>query len=333
MKTVTGRTLKIVAMITMFLDHVGAAFFERYILFLQHNGVDAVKYEVESRHPGLWMDFMEDPAFLRDFDALLRLIGRVSFPIFCFLLVEGFFHTRNVGRYLIRLFIFSIISELPFDYAFYGRVYHDSQNVFLTLFIGMLFMYFAEKVLRDPLFFKKMSALAFIPAALTGALSTIRCVSLMFFASMFGIAADFSSPVVMAVMALIGAALGLVIYFILTKKRDVKNKPEIFGVLLVLFITCALAFVLKTDYSVHGVLAIAVIWLCRKMGMTNKDGVMKGCILLFALNYTECTCFFSALLVERYNGEKGKYMKYLYYIFYPAHLTLLFCLRYLFIGV
>ncbi len=68
----------------------------------------------------------------------LRVIGRIAFPIFCFLLVEGFFHTGNIKKYLIRLALFAIIAEIPFDMTFFGElIYWQHQNVFITLFIGL----------------------------------------------------------------------------------------------------------------------------------------------------------------------------------------------------
>ena len=99
-KGISQETLKLIACITMLIDHVGAVFF-----------------------PG----------------SFLRTIGRISFPIYCYLLTEGVFYTKNRSRYGKRLFIGILLAEIPFDFLFYGRLYWGKQSVMLTLFLGYLF--------------------------------------------------------------------------------------------------------------------------------------------------------------------------------------------------
>ena len=96
----TGFQLKLLAMLAMTADHIGAVFFP------------------------------EIP--------LLRWIGRLAMPVLCFFIGEGLRHTRSPRRYLLRLTGFALLSELPFDLAFYGGIEWGHQNVYFTLALGLL---------------------------------------------------------------------------------------------------------------------------------------------------------------------------------------------------
>lgn len=137
----SGAVLKMIAVVTMLIDHTGAAIFEGvvlprlgalngYFLMYQYAYAGTIPQEV-----------LADPNFnwiLLTF--IMRQIGRIAFPIYCFLLVEGFLHTRDRKKYALRLGIFALISELPFDLAFFGGLEIAHQNVYFTLFIGVLVM-------------------------------------------------------------------------------------------------------------------------------------------------------------------------------------------------
>ena len=118
---ISGSTLKLIAVFTMLIDHTGATVL-RTLCHLP--SVTAI--------PGR-------QAFFVSAYNLSRSIGRIAFPIFCFLLVEGFLHTRNVAKYVFRMLLFTLISEIPFDLALKGSWYYpEKQNVYTTLLIGLL---------------------------------------------------------------------------------------------------------------------------------------------------------------------------------------------------
>ncbi len=84
-------------------------------------------------------------AYFKQF-SLMNLIGRISFPIFAFQISEGYLHTKNLKKYFLRLFLFALISQVPFM-LFYS-IYTDSftLNIFFTLLIGLLAIFLYDKI-------------------------------------------------------------------------------------------------------------------------------------------------------------------------------------------
>ena len=115
-KIFSQEALKIIACLTMLIDHIGAIF------------LPAAQWY----YP-------------------MRVIGRLAFPIYCFLLAEGVAHTKNPMKYGLRLFIGILLAELPFDLAFYGGFSWAGQSVMVTLFIGFVMALVMQKMERAKL--------------------------------------------------------------------------------------------------------------------------------------------------------------------------------------
>lgn len=82
-----------------------------------------------------------------------RCVGRISFPLYCFLLAQGFAHTRDVRAYGRRLLLLAILSEIPFDLLIFGRVACGAeQNVLFSLLLGLMALYAAQLLRGRPLY-------------------------------------------------------------------------------------------------------------------------------------------------------------------------------------
>ena len=79
-------------------------------------------------------------------DSLMRIIGRQAFPVFCFFLVEGFMKTRSRIRYFLRILFFAVLSQYPFQKAFFPRARYFHANVMITLAIGFLAIWVIDEM-------------------------------------------------------------------------------------------------------------------------------------------------------------------------------------------
>ena len=223
--SLSSDTLKLAAVLSMLIDHTGLLFFPQHQIF--------------------------------------RIIGRVSFPIYCFLLVQGFIYTKSRRRYAIRLFLFGAVSVVPYQLFTYRNLrWHlgGSINVMFGLLTGLAVMAILEHSEKG--------------------------------------------------------------YEIVWMNKIWKCCSMAVSLML-----CFVAELLSFSYGAYGIFLIAGFYLFRKsrehqclamLLCAFADSVIKGPSLQI---YAVFSCFF----LWCYNGKKGRALpKYVFYVFYPAHLLLLY---------
>lgn len=239
-KGINGSTLKIIAIITMLIDHIGAVVLEGYLAPYMSEAVDIKAGAAFTLVNGIFI-----------LDMILRLIGRMAFPIFCFLLVEGFRYTHSPFKYALRLLLFALISEIPFDLSL-GLTNSlmpefTYQNVYFTLLIGLLTIWGFD---RFPKWYFRVG---------------------------------------------ISICSAVAVHFI------------------------------QGDYRYIGVIAIVLLYLFRKK--SNSHAMLISCTALTVYNLLEASNFFNVWLIKKYNGKRGLPLKYVFYVFYPLHLFILYLIR------
>ena len=214
-----GTTLKLIAMVSMVFDHVGDNFFPEQV----------------------WM----------------RIIGRIAMPLFAFCIAEGFIHTHDRRRYLLRMGLFALLSEIPFDLVTARRVLEFThQNIMWTFFWAILALLCFERIL--------------------GAQPTRG-----------------------------KYALGIV----------------------VLLAFAGTSLLLNMDYNLLGVVLVCLFYLLRRYPLPVRTGaamVWHALLRNVGIYWFGLLGFLPILL---YNGKRGRGLKWLFYIFYPGHLLLIWLLR------
>lgn len=319
-KGISGSTVKIVAVVTMLIDHIAAAILTRMVIA---RGFFVVTQSGNMTEIASWMS---KNGVLFFGMMLMRLIGRLGFPIFCFLLVEGFQKTRNVRRYALRLGLFALISEIPFDLAFSGRILEFGyQNVYFTLFLGLAALIgfdFIEKHELTKALRVLLTAAGILLLPLYVANGFCRFVQNF----LAGFGADRallrtlgSLPVFLGIYLVLTGVM-VVVWLIYRNKKGSGKAWRMCGDLAVLTLAMSAASFLRTDYGGLGVLTIAVMYLLRKRKVLSMAG---GCAALTIMSLSEITSFFALIPIALYNGERGLRMKYFFYVFYPAHLFII----------
>ena len=215
-KFLSNFDLKIIAIITMTIDHIGAIVYPNIDIF--------------------------------------RIIGRVSFPIFAFLLVEGFNHTSNKLKYFLRLILFAIITQPIYDYTFNNH----ELNILFTFSLSFLLL----------------SSLEFIKKIIN------KC------------------------------------------SKGIENylyKTVFYSLIYILF--TLFSIILNVDYQALGISLVFIFYLVPNLYLSFLLYLLA--VIFLATNTIQFYSLLSFLFIYMYNGEKGKSIKYFFYLYYPLHLLIL----------
>jgi hypothetical protein len=231
----TSLALKWIAVISMLIDHIGVA--------LVPSGT---------------------PAYF-----VCRAIGRLAFPLFAYLIAEGYFYTKNYKRYIVRLLIFAAVSELPYDLLRSGSFpAWSGQNVLWTFAIALTALYIFDRF----------------------AVSDNRLPALMTL-----LTAAFAAQLLNTDYGAYGILLVFVFYFHRGRPRDM-----VMWYSIIVVVYAALLAIGQLPYNNNVILA-----------MLNGLALFS---LIPIILYTR----------KRKKGYNAPFWKYIFYIFYPAHMLVLF---------
>ena len=136
---VSADLLKLLALVSMTIDHYAAIVIYNGNLY----GFDPEYYQMAIA--------TEKGMQLMRIYHIFRTLGRLAFPIFAFLLTEGFIHTKDRKKYFLRVLFMGLCAEIPFDLCLFNQWFDFSaQNIGFTLAIGIATMFLMKKYRRKP---------------------------------------------------------------------------------------------------------------------------------------------------------------------------------------
>lgn len=258
----SGYHLKLIALVTMFIDHIAAVVIWR--LYEASFQITASMQMSNFIGDKIIVWVASNQEIIYNIYEIMRYIGRMAFPIYCFLLVEGFLYTRNVAKYAFRLLIFAFISEIPFDLAIAGEWWSmEYSNVYFTLVLGLISVWAISYIEKFYEFWQEKQW----------------------------------EPI-----------LGTII-------------TAVAGVIVVAVCGGFAEMVLKTDYGFGGIVAILILYLFRRTrAMAFALSVMALSVFCGSI---EILALLMLIPLMKYDGTRGKNVKYVFYAFYPVHLLIL----------
>ncbi|MDD6010682.1 MAG: TraX family protein [Lachnospiraceae bacterium] len=256
--------LKLIAYITMLIDHTAH-------ILLQN---------------GIMVTYPQCFPYVKPVMILMRGIGRIAFPIFSFLLVEGLIHTRSRVKYLLRILLLAIISEPVFDYANNGVFYYaDYQNVFITLLIAATTMCVLSLIEQN----NRLNKNIYVLYVLQGIVVIVGCFLAEFLKVDYGMS---------------GIIIPLIMGVIRRLKLDSSSAFAIY------FVATIIARVIRNIVNAPTYILNPEMWYEK--------------YLMYTINNLQIFAILALIPIFMYDGTKGKPMpKAVYYLFYPVHLSIL----------
>lgn len=269
--SIDAGVMKRIAIITMFIDHMTLSFLE----VAKNAEGERIMYTFPAG---------------KTLDSVGRGIGRLAFPIFCFMIVEGYLHTRSKWKYLIRLLVFAAVSQVPFCLLVFPGSQKNHADTIFTLATGYALIWFIDTLAEFLRVKQYMPGVA--AAAGSGGKSPQEDNGRSLSSWADHIAVRGTLFLVLSAAATFGA--------------------------------CYLAKWRGFDYSYGGVICILILYVFYHMRDLSLLGAWAW---LTYYNHNELLALTGFWLIRCYNGKRGRQNKYFFYLFYPGHLLLLYLIR------
>lgn len=328
----SGAVLKWIALIAMTIDHIGVLIIIPVYNALLHRlpEQDVAQNGIEA-FPHMYALF--------SIYWVCRMIGRLAFPIYGFLLVEGFRRTSNLKKYVISIAALAIISELPFDLAVYNNLslqVFGYQNILFTMVFALLALVVIDKIRRIEVFSKLLKFCSYASFFVFG-VGVYYLLATGFAGDMF-VSYDKSLPglILFTDLEFLKVACGmgcltLTICLFLTVKIPQQRLMQFGLSCSAIFVAMMFADLSMSDFHAWGIFAIVLMYVMdRKSYMTRTAW---GCTALIGFDFFQAVGLAAVFPVSKYSGERGKQKKYFFYIYYPAHLLALYGISHLVLNI
>ena len=288
--------LKCIAVVSMIIDHTG------YILSLSgYSGAGTVH--------------------------IMRAVGRLAFPIFAFLIVNGARKSHDRLEYLSRLSLFALISQLPFTLAFSPGNYLPTALRQPDSFISMVPLWFESLPLI--LLTALVYCLLLHRRGRPGLWSVLAALMLPLFRLKLGGFLLIDAP--LNVFYTLACSLALVCAIDAIMCSDSRYSPVELALLVSAAAVAALYLLPNSDYSYKGLVLIVSLYLFRDFRLAQAVAAAAWCVYMYSFDSLFLIGGLSAcLLLILYNGRKGPSFRTLFYLIYPVHLALLFLLSFMY---